>query len=62
MNSDVNKEIWGNLTDDEIETLKGTLGRLSSKIRIAYGFAIEKEEIEYNEFKESIALKKRNRN
>ena len=48
---------WGKLTDDEVETLKGNMDQLSSKIQKAYGYAKEKAESEYKEFSQSIAGK-----
>ncbi len=51
------KSKWGKLTDDEIETLKGNLDQITGKIQQAYGYAKEKAETEYHEFKQSIAAK-----
>ena len=48
---------WGKLTDNEVETLKGNLEQLTSKIQQTYGYAKEKAESEYQEFKQSLAEK-----
>jgi uncharacterized protein YjbJ (UPF0337 family) len=51
------KSKWGKLTDNDIETLKGNLDQITGKIQQAYGYAKEKAETEYHEFKQSIAGK-----
>ena len=45
---------WGKLTDDEIESLKGNLDELVGLLQNAYGYAKEKAEQEYEDFKNSL--------
>lgn len=51
------KSKWGKLTDDEIETFKGNMGQIAGKVQKAYGYAKEKADAEYTEFKQSLAGK-----
>jgi len=45
------KAKWGKLTDSEIDTFNGNLDQLAGKIQQTYGYAKEKAEEEYNNFK-----------
>lgn len=45
---------WGRLNDDEIEEAKGDLDQLVGKLQKTYGYAKDKAELEYAEFKNSL--------
>ena len=51
------KSKWGKLTDDEIETFNGNLDQITGNLQKAYGYAKEKAEAEYQDFKQSIVGK-----
>lgn len=51
------KNKWNKLTDEEIEICKDNLESISSKIQLVYGYAKEKAEKEYEDFKSSIDSK-----
>lgn len=48
------KEKWKDFGDDDIESLKGNLGNLVSLLENVYGYAKDKAEVEYKDFKESL--------
>ena len=42
---------WGKLTEDEVEEIRGSLDKLVGKLQQTYGYAKEKAEQEYKDFK-----------
>ncbi len=48
------KAKWGKLTDNDIEEAKGNLEVLAGKVQKNYGYAKEKAEKEYSDFKKSL--------
>lgn len=48
------KSKWSKFSDNEIDSLKGNLEALSDKIQKVYGYAKDRAEREYNEFKTSL--------
>ena len=49
------KTKWAKLTDNDIDELKGDMEQLSGKLQKTYGYAKEKAEKEFKEFKASLA-------
>ncbi len=49
------KAKWAKLTENEIEELKGNLENLVGKVQKTYGYAKEKAEQEFKDFKASIS-------
>ncbi len=45
------KTQWGKLTDDDLKAVEGNIEQLSGRIQKAYGYAKDKAEKEYNDFK-----------
>lgn len=48
------KAKWAKFTDQDIDELKGNLEQIAGKIQKTYGYAKEKAEQEFNEFKASL--------
>ena len=51
------KAKWGQLTDDEIESLKGNLEQIKGKIQKSYGYSKEKADKDFEDFQHSIKNK-----
>lgn len=49
------KAKWAKLTDNDIDEVKGDMESLAGKIQKNYGYAKEKAEKEYSDFKKSIS-------
>ncbi len=52
------KTKWAKLTDNDVDALKGDLEKLSGTLQKTYGYAKDKAEKEYKEFKLSLSSKK----
>jgi uncharacterized protein YjbJ (UPF0337 family) len=50
------KEKWSKFTNEEIESFKENLDKIATKIQQVYGFAKERAEEEYKEFKEFLSM------
>jgi uncharacterized protein YjbJ (UPF0337 family) len=44
------KEMWGNLTDDDLDAVDGHMERLLGALQTRYGYAREKAEAELDRF------------
>jgi len=44
------KEMWGKLTDDDLDTIDGKVERLIGRLQERYGYAKDKAEAEYSRF------------
>ncbi len=49
------KTKWAKLTDSDIDSFEGKMETIAGKLQSSYGYAKEKAETEYNEFKDSLA-------
>ena len=49
------KSKWAKLTDGDIDELKGDMEQLSGKLQKTYGYAKDKAEKEFKEFKSSLS-------
>ena len=49
------KTKWAKLNDNDIDELKGNMEQIAGKIQKTYGYAKEKAEQEYRDFKKSLS-------
>lgn len=49
------KSKWSKFSDNEIETFKDNLEQLSTKIQTTYGYAKERADREFKDFKETLS-------
>ncbi len=52
------KSRWAKFTDNDINEVEGNLEQIAGKLQKVYGYAKEKAEQEYNDFKTSLAKNK----
>jgi uncharacterized protein YjbJ (UPF0337 family) len=52
------KSKWAKFTDHDIDELKGNLEMISGKIQKTYGFAKDKADQEFSDFKKTLEPKK----
>ena len=52
------KAKWAKFTDNDIEAFKGNLEQIAGKVQQIYGYAKEKAEQEYQDFKKSLTTTK----
>ena len=51
------KAKWGQLTDDDVAELEGNMDKVAGHLQQRYGYAKERAEKEYDDFKKSLAAK-----
>lgn len=51
------KTKWGQLTDNDVAELEGNLDKVTGHLQQRYGYAKERAEKEYDDFKKSLAAK-----
>ena len=52
------KEKWGKLTDNDIDSVNGHMDQIAGKVQQVYGYAKEKAEQEFKDFKASLSSAK----